>query len=143
MKTIYILIIYIFLSILFSCSSGELNNELLSTSIKNQKKNITAEETLKEFIYQLGNQNFNEAYKMTSNSNWKNFDEFSSQEHFGSICGTTINSIRINSVTDSTAQIYTEVFYKDETNGDKILNQIFYLKKDKKVWKITEIKNLK
>jgi len=141
MKTRYIIILYIIFTIFSSCNTEQIDQNLLTSSIKNQKKDLSAEETLKEFIYQLGNQNFEQAYKLTSNSEWKNSADFSSSSYFGKICGTTINYLKINSITDSTAEIYTEVFYKYENLKDTTLNQIFILKKEKKQWEIISLTN--
>lgn len=137
------LIISILFPFILSCSSSNYENnssdESYITEVAKEFDN-TEIGTVKAFINDLGNQNYQAAYEKSKVKAWGNFEKFNSTKAFGGIVKTRINKIEQNPNENGKAVIYVEAFYSDAVNGNNSYKQKFFLQEFGNNWKIVGMK---
>jgi len=105
----------------------------------NKAESSNPEDIVFEFIDAINNNEYLVAYKLTSNSQWSNFNSFKTS-FYGKVLEAEIYEYDISENNNNKAIIYTEIYYFSPDKNSEILIQDFYLQFINKEWKITNIK---
>jgi len=152
------------ISFFFAACGGEASDSKTETSDKVAEKKTETEEktdpkpdektdekaeilspleTVRAFVSELGDKNFEAAFARQSVKKWGDFKQFSSLKAFGGIWSTDIIDIEERPAQGGKAVVFAKVSYKDEVNGDDVFEQNFYLEKKAGKWTITDMKLVK
>ncbi len=142
------ILIILFISIIaFHCNNSSSNNTNEDTPSQNSTEATStshnAEQTVIEFINELGKQNFQQAYELTKNHKWGTFSNFGSEKSFGGISATKILETKLSESKSETATVFANVVYTDAINGSNQFQQNFYLQKYGNNWRIIDMKLIK
>ena len=101
-----------------------------------------AEETVKNWINALGNRNFKEAHGLMTSKKGGDYSKFSSTIGYGGINKTNILSCKVDTESESSAEVVAEYESFDPVNRDGKFKQRFILVKEGNDWRISEIKKI-
>jgi len=152
MKKIKIIFLLFVLSLfVFSCGKKEeiktTEETKPVTEVQNQQnvpqvKVSLAEQTVKNWIQALGNQNFREAHSLMTSKKGGDYSKFSSTKGYGGITRTNLMNCSVDREDETSAEVTAEYESFDPVNRDGKFKQKFILIKEGDKWLISDIKNI-
>lgn len=123
------------------------NTEATTTVLTNENTSDTPKPTLSPkaqlslFLNNLSSKNFKSAYEKSQNNNWGSYDNFANTNSgFGAIQSLEVQSIKMISENDNSAQYETDYKVTDKNGNQTKVKCLYELKLIKNQWKISNYK---
>ena len=118
---------------------------ILKIDLENTKKGLPdgPEIIVRKFLTYLDNGDFSSAYALSENPVWaKNggLSWFESKKSYGAIKSINVKEIRIESINNSEAVVYSHYFAEDPLNTSRYWEQNYFLEKKTQGWVIVKAK---
>jgi Trypsin-like peptidase domain len=118
---------------------------LLKIDLDFIKNRVSAypDQIVKQFLKNLGSQQFNNAYALSDNPLWDNnggLQWFASNHAYGGIKSVNINEVRVESNNSSNAIVFAHYYAEDPIHSSKDWEQYYYLEKKQNGWVIVKVK---
>lgn len=110
--------------------------------IKN-RVSASPDQIVKQFLNNLGSQQFNNAYALSDNPLWDNnggLQWFASDHAYGAIKSVNIQEVRVESNDNSNAIVFAHYYAEDPLHSSRYWEQYYYLEKKQNGWVIVRVK---